>query len=107
MNHGTLQGDLSYYVHGSKVWICLTFSDPLSKFRSSSTIFLWNIEQTHVLGTLQALLVSRSTLIHSPRTRQNYPLLGCVEVGVDCEFPKSVLLDRGNGKFSTIRIEYP
>ena len=31
----------------------------------------------------------------------------CIEVGVDCEFPKSVLLDRGNGSYSTIRIEYP
>ena len=31
----------------------------------------------------------------------------CIEVGVDCEFPKSVLLDMGNGKFSTIKIEYP
>ena len=31
----------------------------------------------------------------------------CIEVGVDCEFPKSVLLDMGNGKYSTIRIEYP
>ena len=31
----------------------------------------------------------------------------CIEVGVDCEFPKSLLLDRGNGNFSTIRIEYP
>ena len=31
----------------------------------------------------------------------------CVEVGADCEFPKSILLDRGNGKYSTIRIEYP
>ena len=30
----------------------------------------------------------------------------CIEVGVDCEFPKSVLLDRGNGSYSTIRIEY-
>ena len=28
-------------------------------------------------------------------------------MGVDCEFPKSVLLDIGNGKYSTIRIEYP
>ena len=28
-------------------------------------------------------------------------------MGVDCEFPKFVLLDRGNGKYSTIRIEYP
>ena len=31
----------------------------------------------------------------------------CIEVGVDCKFPKSVLLDRGNGNYSTIRIEYP
>ena len=31
----------------------------------------------------------------------------CVEVGVDCEFPKSVLLEMGNGKCTTIRIEYP
>ena len=31
----------------------------------------------------------------------------CVEVGVDCEFPKSVLLDLGNDKYSKIRIEYP
>ena len=31
----------------------------------------------------------------------------CVEVGVDCEFPKSIFLDRGNGKYSNIRIEYP
>ena len=28
-------------------------------------------------------------------------------MGDDCEFPKSVLLDMGNGKYSTIRIEYP
>ena len=28
-------------------------------------------------------------------------------MGVDCEFPTSVLLDRGNGKYSTIKIEYP
>ena len=31
----------------------------------------------------------------------------CVEVGVDCEFPKSLLLDLGNDKYSKIRIEYP
>ena len=31
----------------------------------------------------------------------------CIEVGVGCEFPKSVLLDRGNGSYSTIRTEYP
>ena len=31
----------------------------------------------------------------------------CVEVGVDCEFPTSVLLDRGNGNYSTIKVEYP
>ena len=31
----------------------------------------------------------------------------CIEVGVDCEFPKSVLLDKGDGNFSTIRVEYP
>ena len=29
-----------------------------------------------------------------------------VEVGVDCEFPTSVLLDRGNGNYSTIKVEY-
>ena len=28
----------------------------------------------------------------------------CIEVGVDCEFPKSVLLDMGNDKYYTIRI---
>ena len=31
----------------------------------------------------------------------------CIEVGVDCVFPKYVLLDKGNGNYSTIRIEYP
>ena len=31
----------------------------------------------------------------------------CIEVGIDCQFPKSVLLDLGNGDYSTIRIEYP
>ena len=31
----------------------------------------------------------------------------CVEVGVDCEFPKSLLMDLGNDKYSKIRIEYP
>ena len=31
----------------------------------------------------------------------------CVEVGVECQFPKSMLLDMGNGKYSTISIEYP
>ena len=31
----------------------------------------------------------------------------CVEVDVNCTFPNSALLDLGNGKYSTIRIEYP
>ena len=31
----------------------------------------------------------------------------CIEVDVNCEFPKTALLDMGNGKYSTIRIEYP
>ena len=31
----------------------------------------------------------------------------CIEVNVNCTFPKSALLDLGNGKYSTIRIEYP
>ena len=31
----------------------------------------------------------------------------CIEVGVGCELRKSILLDRGNGSYSTIRIEYP
>ena len=31
----------------------------------------------------------------------------CIEVGVDCKFPSSFLLDMDNGKYSTIRIEYP
>ena len=31
----------------------------------------------------------------------------CVEVDVNCTFPKSALLDLGNGKYSTLRIEYP
>ena len=31
----------------------------------------------------------------------------CIEVDVNCTFPKSALLDLGNGKYSTIRIEYP
>ena len=31
----------------------------------------------------------------------------CIEVDLNCEFPRSALLDLGNGEFSTIRIEYP
>ena len=31
----------------------------------------------------------------------------CIEVDVNCTFPNSALLDLGNGKYSTIRIEYP
>ena len=31
----------------------------------------------------------------------------CIEVDVNCEFPKSALLDLGNGKYSNLRIEYP
>ena len=31
----------------------------------------------------------------------------CVEVGVDCEFPKSLLLDMGEDRYTKIRIEYP
>ena len=31
----------------------------------------------------------------------------CIEVDVNCTFPKSALLDLGNGNYSTIRIEYP
>ena len=40
------------------------------------------------------------------QTKLTFVRIG-IEVGVDCEFPKSVLLDRGNGSYSTIRIEYP
>ena len=28
-------------------------------------------------------------------------------MGVECDFPKSILLDMGNGKYTKIRIEYP
>ena len=49
-------------------------------------------EQTIILNSLIIpLLLTRSS----------------IEVGVDCEFPTSVLLDRGNGNYSTIKIEYP
>ena len=49
--------------------------------------------------------------LHLDTLTENQSMLSfariCIEVGVDCEFPKSVLLDMGNGKYSTIRIEYP
>ena len=48
--------------------------------------------------------------LHLDRLTENQTKLSfariCVEVGVDCEFPTSVLLDRGNGNYSTIKIEY-
>ena len=31
----------------------------------------------------------------------------CIEVDINCTFPKVALLDLGNGKYSSIRIEYP
>ena len=31
----------------------------------------------------------------------------CIEIDMNCEFPKSILLDLGNGNFTTVRIEYP
>ena len=38
---------------------------------------------------------------------KQYFAMKCVEVGVECDFPKSVLLVMGNGKYTKIRIEYP
>ena len=49
----------------------LTSCYHLSQFRSDSITFHWNTGQTHVLGTLLALLESRFTLIHSRRIRQS------------------------------------
>ena len=95
-------------MHGNQAWICSVFSSQLFQYGSSSIIFLWNTGQTQVSGTLEVLLVIRSILILSPRTSQKLSFARiCVEVGVDCEFPKSLLLDLGNGKYSKIRIEYP
>ena len=49
--------------------------------------------------------------IHLDTLTENHSRLSfariCIEVDVNCTFPKSALLDLGNGKYSTIRIEYP
>ena len=49
--------------------------------------------------------------LHLDTLTDNHSILSfariCIEVDVNCTFPKSALLDLGNGKYSTIRIEYP
>ena len=105
LDHGILQGDLSYYEHGSQVWICLISNSPLSQFGSNSTIFLWTNTS---LGYIASAV---GNPLHLDSLTANQSKISfvriCVEVGVECDFPKSVLLDMGNDKYTKIRIEYP
>ena len=81
-----------------------------------STIPIWvkfyNIPLEYWTSTCLGYIASTVGIpLHLDSLTENQTKLSfariCVKVGVDCEFPKSILLDRGNGKYSTIRIEYP
>ena len=81
-----------------------------------STIPIWvkfyNIPLEYWTSTSHGHIASTVGIsLHMDSLTENQTKLSfariCVEVGADCEFPKSISLDKGNGKYSTIRIEYP
>ena len=94
-------------MHGSLEWTCSTFSYHLSQSGSGSITFLWNTGQArvgHIASTIGIPL--HLDPLTENQTKLSFARI-CIEVGVDCEFLKSVLLDKGNGSYSTIRIENP
>ena len=87
-----------------------TFNDQLNSLPIWVKFF--NIPLEYWTGTSLGYIASVVGLpLHLDTPTKNHSRLSfariCIEVDVNCEFPKSALLDLGNGMYSTIRIEYP
>ena len=72
----------------------------------------YNIPLEYWTGTCLGYIASVVGIpLHLDTLTENHSRLSfariCIKVDVNCVFPKDALLDLGNGKYSTIRIEYP
>ena len=65
----------------------------------------WTVTSLGYIASVVGIPLHLDTLTEN-HSRLSFSRI-CIEVDVNCEFPKSALLDLGNGKYSTIRIEYP
>ena len=65
----------------------------------------WTVTSLGYIASVVGIPMHLDTLTEN-HSRLSFARI-CIEVDVNCTFPKSALLDLGNGKYSTIRIEYP
>ena len=65
----------------------------------------WTVTSLGYIASVVGISMHLDTLTEN-HSRLSFARI-CIEVDVNCTFPKSALLDLGNGKYSTIRIEYP
>ena len=65
----------------------------------------WTVTSLGYIASVVSIPLHLDTLIEN-HSRLSFARI-CIEVDVNCTFPKSALLDMGNGKYYTIRIEYP
>ena len=65
----------------------------------------WTVTSLGYIASVVGIPIHLDTLTEN-HSRLSFARI-CIEVNVNCTFPKSALLNLGNGKYSTIRIEYP
>ena len=65
----------------------------------------WTVTSLGYIASVVGIPMHLDTLTEN-HSRLSFARI-CIEVDVNYTFPKSALLDLGNGKYSTIRIEYP
>ena len=65
----------------------------------------WTVTSLGYIASAVGIPLHLDTLTEN-HSRLSYARI-CIEVDVNFTFPNSALLDLGNGKYSTIRIEYP
>ena len=65
----------------------------------------WTVTSLGYIASVVGIPMHLDTLTEN-HSRLSFARI-CIEVDVNCTFPKTALLDLGNGKYSTIRIEYP
>ena len=65
----------------------------------------WTVTSLGYIASVVGIPLHLDTLIEN-HSRLSFARI-CIEVDVNCAFPKAALLDLGNGKYLTIGIEYP
>ena len=65
----------------------------------------WTVTSLGYIASVVGIPLHLDTLTEN-HSRLSFARI-CIEVDVNCTFPNYALLDLGNGKYSTIRIEYP